>query len=237
MKKYISLFIGLFVFIGFSQEKYLGEGPYKQLIIRGVTLINGDGSPPKGPVDIVVENNLIVDIKSVGYPGIEIKDSWRPKLKKGGFELDANGMYLLPGFVDMHGHIGGTAQGADYDYVFRLWMAHGITTVREPGGRGVDWAVNLKKLSAENKIVAPRIIAYTSFGQTGKNFNPLNDLPISTPEMARTWVRANAKKGADGIKFFGAEPEIMEAALDENKKLGLGSAAHHAQLSLSLIHI
>ena len=49
MKKYISLFIGLLVFIGFSQEKYIGDGPYKQLIIRGVTLINGDGSPPKGP--------------------------------------------------------------------------------------------------------------------------------------------------------------------------------------------
>ena len=112
-------------------------------------------------------------------------------------------------------------------------MAHGITTVREPGGRGVDWAVNLKKLSAENKIVAPRIFAYTSFGQKSKGFNPLNDLPISTPEMARTWVRANAKKGADGIKFFGAEPEIMKAALDENKKLGLGSAMHHAQLSVA----
>ena len=47
MKKYTSLLISLFVFIGFSQEKYLGDGPYKQLIIRGVTLINGDGSPPK----------------------------------------------------------------------------------------------------------------------------------------------------------------------------------------------
>ena len=233
MKKYISLFILLFVFNGYSQEKYLGDGPYDQLIIRGVTLINGDGSPPRGPVDIVVENNIIVNIKSVGYPGVEIKDSSRPKLKQGGFELDANGMFLLPGFIDMHGHIGGTGQGADYDYVFRLWMAHGITTVREPGGRGVDWAVNLKKLSAENKIVAPRIFAYTSFGQKSKGFNPLNDLPISTPEMARTWVRANAKKGADGIKFFGAEPEIMKAALDENKKLGLGSAMHHAQLSVA----
>ena len=42
-------------------------------------------------------------------------------------------MFLLPGFIDMHGHIGGTGQGADYDYVFRLWMAHGITTVRDPG--------------------------------------------------------------------------------------------------------
>jgi len=227
------LIIILLCNLTFSQESYLGDGPYSQLIIRGVTLINGDGSPPRGPIDIVIENNVIKDIKVIGYPGVEINENYRPKLKKGGHELDATGMYLLPGFIDMHGHIGGGAQGADPEYVFKLWMAHGVTTVREPGGKGVDWALNLKKLSSQNKIVAPRIFAYTGFGQTGKNFNPLNDAPISTPEMARKWVRANADKGADGIKFFGAEPEIMEAALDENKKLGLGSACHHAQLSVA----
>ncbi len=43
----------------------------------------------------------------------------------------------------------------------------------------------------------------------------------------------NAKKGADGIKFFGAEPHIMEAALDENQKLGLTSSMHHAQMSVA----
>ena len=43
----------------YSQEKenYLGEGPFSQLIIRGVTLINGNGAPPTSPVDIVVENH------------------------------------------------------------------------------------------------------------------------------------------------------------------------------------
>jgi hypothetical protein len=51
--------------------------------------------------------------------------------------------------------------------------------------------------------------------------------------MARNWVRNNAQKGADGIKFFGAPPEIMTAALDENKKLGLRSACHHAQLDVA----
>jgi hypothetical protein len=210
-----------------------GAGPYDQLIIRGVTMINGDGSPPRGPIDIVVENNTIKQIQVVGYPGVKIDESKRPILKPGGRELDASGMFLLPGFIDMHGHIGGTAQGADWEYVFKLWMAHGVTTVREPSGRGIDYTLDLKRRSAANEIVAPRILAYTGFGQTGKGFNPLNDAPISTPEMARTWVRANAAKGADGIKFFGAEPEIMEAALDENKKLGLGSASHHAQLSVA----
>ncbi len=54
------IFSLLFVINGFAQENYLGDGPYSQLIIRGVTLINGDGSPPRGPMDIVVENGLFI---------------------------------------------------------------------------------------------------------------------------------------------------------------------------------
>ncbi|MGA9269805.1 MAG: amidohydrolase family protein [Lutimonas sp.] len=209
------------------------EGPFDQLIIRGATLINGNGAPPTGPVDIVIERNRISAVKVVGYPGVDIEQDKRPQLSKGGKEIEAQGMYVLPGFIDMHGHIGGEAQGAESDYVFRLWMAHGITTVREPSGRGIDYALNLKKLSSQNKITAPRIVSYTGFGQVSESFNPLNDQPINTPEKAREWVRANAKRGADGIKFFGAEPDIMEAALDENRKLGLGSACHHAQMSVA----
>lgn len=232
-KKRFFLFLALsFTFSGLAQEQF-GEGPFDQLIIRGVTLINGNGAPPRGPVDIVVENNKIVKVQVVGYPGVKIDDTKRPQLKEGGKELDCTGMYLLPGFVDMHGHIGGVAQGADYDYVFKLWMGHGITTVREPSGRGIDWTLDLKRKSEKNEIIAPRIFAYTGFGQKTKDFNPLNDAPISTPEQARKWVRANAERGADGIKFFGAPPEIMAAALDENKKLGLRSACHHAQLDVA----
>ncbi|MBT8290218.1 MAG: amidohydrolase, partial [Muriicola sp.] len=180
-------------FISFGQSTQ-GDGPFSQLIIRGVTLINGNGAPPISPVDIVVENNIIKKIQVVGYPGVEIRESRRPQLAAGGRELDCSGMYLMPGFVDMHGHIGGNSQGADPDYVFKLWMGHGITTIREPSGRGVDFAMDLKMKSERNEIVAPRIFVYTGFGQGSSE-------EISTPEMAREWVRNNAKKGADGIKF------------------------------------
>ena len=204
MKNIITFILSFLLFsIGYSQQAEIEKMNYKQndqLIIRGVTLINGDGSPPRGPIDIVVRKNIISNIQVVGYPGVKIDEKSRPKLEKGGIEINANGMYLMPGFIDMHGHIGGDAQGADYEYVFKLWMAHGVTTVREPSGKGIDWTLNLKKLSAENKIIAPRIFAYTGFGQTGENFNPLNDAPISTAE---------------------------------NRKLGLGSACHHAQLSVA----
>ena len=88
-----------------------GEGPWSQLIIRGAILINGTLAPPMGPVDIVVENNRIVDVQVVGTPGLPIDPKKRPTLKPGGKELNAEGMYLLPGFVDTHAHIGGVAQG------------------------------------------------------------------------------------------------------------------------------
>ncbi|MEJ8843577.1 amidohydrolase family protein [Lacibacter sp. H375] len=200
---------------------------YSQLILRGVTMINGTGAPPMGPVDIVIEKNKIVQIANVGYPGVVINNDRRPKLKEGGKEMNLEGHYVLPGFIDMHGHIGGTGQGANAEYVFKLWMAHGITTIRDPScGNGLDWVLEEKKLSAANKITAPRIFAYTAFGQGSKQ-------TISTPEQAIAWVRENAQKGADGIKFFGAAPDIMDAAIRENKKLGLRSCCHHAQMDVA----
>ncbi|CAN5217273.1 hypothetical protein BH23BAC2_BH23BAC2_20120 [soil metagenome] len=218
--------------LGFAQVEKApprseGEGPWPQLIIRGVTLINGNGAPPTGPVDVVVTGNRITGVHVVGYPGVEIDAARRPQLKTGGKELDATGMFLLPGFIDVHGHIGGAAQGANAEYVFKLWMAHGITTVRDPSaGNGLDWVLDQKKKSAANEITAPRLFAYTAFGQGSKE-------GISTPQQARDWVRDNAKRGADGIKFFGAPPKIMEAALEENKKAGLRSTAHHAQMAVA----
>ena len=214
-----------------SPDRTEGEGPYTQLIIRGATLINGTGAPPIGPVDIVIENNRIAQVKTVGYPGVPIDDQDRPQAKDGAKEIDADGMYVLPGFVDMHGHIGGSSQGAYAEYVFKLWMAHGITTVRDPScSNGLDWVLEHKKKSKENTITAPRILAYTAFGQ-GK------DDPIISPQEARVWVRQNAENGADGIKFFGTRPDIMEAALDENKKLGLRAACHHAQMDVAWLNV
>ncbi len=198
-----------------------GEGPFDRLILRGGTLIDGTGSPPVGPVDIVVEGDRIVEIRSVGYPGVPIDETRRPAA--GDREIDVSGMYVLPGLVDMHGHIGGVAQGTPSTYVFKLWMGHGITTVRDPGsGNGIDWTIAHREKSARNEITAPRIFAYAGFGSGW-------DRPIATPGDAVEWVRFIAEKGADGIKFFGADPAILQAAIAEANRLGLGTTMHHAQ--------
>jgi hypothetical protein len=233
MKKFLAFLLVLGILQAQAQSKIKdspevkdGEGPFPQLIIRGVMLIDGTGAPPIGPVDIVVKQNRITDIQTVGYPGVATNNERRPKLEAGGKELNCEGMYLMPGFVDMHGHIGG-GQAPDAEYVFKLWMGHGITTVRDPSaGNGLQWVLDHKKKSQANTITAPRILAYTAFGMGSTD-------KITTAEQARAWVNENAKKGADGIKFFGAAPVVMDAALRENKKLGLRSACHHAQVDVA----
>jgi len=115
--------------------------------------------------------------------------------------------------------------------VFKLWLAHGITTVRDPGsGNGVAWTVAHKEKSARNAITAPRIEAYVFFGLGRKE-------PIATPADARAWVAEVAQQGADGLKLSSHPPEIMAALLDEARKRGLRSAAHHAQLGVARMNV
>ena len=66
-----------------------GKGSYSQQIIRGVILINGTGSRPYGPVDVVVAGNRIEEVVAVGNPGVGIDSSRRPKLKLVGMDMDA----------------------------------------------------------------------------------------------------------------------------------------------------
>ena len=163
----------------------------------------------------MIEGNRIVRVATVGHPGVPIDAEERPELAEGGVEMDLSGHYVLPGFVDMHGHIGGVDQGAPADYVFRLWMGHGITTIRDPAcGNGLEFCLDHKKKSAANEITAPRIEAYVAFGQG-------RDEPFTKPEEARAWVDQIAKQGADGVKFFGYRPEIMKAAIDRLVERGL----------------
>ena len=64
MKNLILIILLLSNYISLSQiekapDRFRGEGPFDQLIIRGATLINGNGAPPTGPVDIVIEEKLV----------------------------------------------------------------------------------------------------------------------------------------------------------------------------------
>ena len=138
-----------------------GKGPYNTLVIRGAMLIDGTGGPPRGPVDIVVSGNKITAVRSAGTPGLPLRASRPPQADH---EVDATGMYVMPGFVDLHVHAGGAPKNADAEYAYKLWLAHGVTTVRGVPLAGNAFTVSEKARSAKNEIVAPRIFNYQRAG-------------------------------------------------------------------------
>ncbi len=208
-----------------------GVGPFERLIIRGATVIDGTGAPPRGPMDIVMEGGKIASVHSVGYPKVPINERRRPDGATK--EINAHGMYVLPGFIDNHVHTGGGSKAPQAEYAYKLWLAHGITTIRGVPFGGLEWSLEQKALSDRNEIVAPRMVSYHRPGSgEGWDGGPLND-----PETARQWVRWLADleiDGArpDGLKLGAEDPAIMEALIDEARKHGLGTTAHLDQMGV-----
>ncbi|MBT3425959.1 MAG: amidohydrolase family protein [Gammaproteobacteria bacterium] len=198
-----------------------GAGPYQQLQIENVMLIDGLGSPPRGPVDISIVEDKIVSIRASRRSSQDTNSAVSGGIRR----IDATGMTALPGFIDAHSHIGNPGQGlagpvTPPEYVFKLWLAHGITTVREVGsGMGLAWTVDHAKRSEDGEIVAPRIIPYAMFPGS----------QIVGDKAARKWVRAVKKNGAQGVKLRGGTRQALVAVYDEAKKLGMGTASHHDQ--------
>jgi len=180
---------------------------YDRLVIRNAVLIDGKGTPPRGPVDVVVEGNRIAAVRGADRRS----DAYAGETHV----LDATGMFLLPGLIDAHVHIQDSRAGRPqpFEYSYKLWLGCGITTVRDVGS---DLAKTLaeRKKSQEGTIAAPRLLIYgVVSGQT--------------PDEARARVREAKALGVDGIKIFGVDRDIMAAVVDESHKLGL-RVAHHA---------
>jgi len=197
-----------------------GFGPYATMVVRGAMLIDGTGGPPRGPVDIVVNQNRITAIRNAGTPGMPLRANRAPKAD---YEIDAAGMYVMPGFVDLHVHAGGAPKNPDAEYPFKLWLAHGVTTVRGVPLADNALAVKEKDRSARNEIVAPRIWNYQRPGSGWGKGIP------QTVEQAHAWVKWASENGVDGIKLGAEWPELMEVYCQDAKAYGMGTVAHLQQ--------
>jgi hypothetical protein len=209
-----------------------GSGPFERLILRGVTVVDGTGAPPFGPADLVIEDDRITAVVTVGNITSPLQPGRRPRARPSDRELDLSGHYVLPGLVDAHVHLGARRQVPSSEYVYKLWLGHGITSVREVGGffNGFDFVQGEAARSAANEVTAPRIVPYTHFGAGRQE-------PVRTGAEARRWVEQAANAGASGVKFFGAPPAVFSAALAECRRLGLRTACHHAQQEVARANV
>ncbi|MBN2334783.1 amidohydrolase family protein [Candidatus Bathyarchaeota archaeon] len=196
---------------------------YSRLVIRDVMLVNGRGTPPYGPVDILIEDGKIAEIVNVDAISL---NRYKPTRPEGDRVIDAKGMYVLPGLVDMHIHINIADEkcgpkGAEYAY--KLCLAHGITTVRTCGFGTDEKLLEHKRLSAENKITAPNLVVLGSW-----------PTEVHTVEEAREAVKKLKALGVDGLKIIPrphVTPEILQVMAEGAREADLpaGVAIHIAQ--------
>ena len=186
------------------------------LVIRNATIIDGAGTPSRGPADIVVRGNRI---ESIVYLDPVALAGGRARRPPGDTEIDATGKYVLPGLINAHAHVqderGGIPQPLEYE--LKLWLACGITTVREVGADDTKSVIDLRERSAKGEVASPRIYVYARFSSS--------PVPRSV-EAARLRVRELKAMGADGIKLVGTDRDIMTAMEEEAHKVGL-RIAHH----------
>src|SRR5437763_14452559 len=160
-----------------------------RLIIRNAIVVDGNGTPAKGPFDIVVDGGTITQLVALDPVALGRNGAGRrPRADANTAEIDATGKYVLPGLINAHAHLqderGGTPQPIEYE--FKIWLSCGITTVRDVGSNTAK-ALAWRDSSARGLIAAPKILVYPQFGR------PTN------LDSARARVRALKAMGADGI--------------------------------------
>ena len=199
-------------------------------VLRGATLIDGTDRAPLANSAVVVTHGWIT---AVG-PSAEIKTP------AGARVVDLKGKFLLPGFIEMHGHVAIGAWEIDssgpkrklvyaYDDIAsqeltKSQLAFGITTVRNPAAP-TKAGVDLRNRVRRGELVGPRI--FTS-GNPLDSPGPNTAIdPVASPADARAAVDAQAAAGVDFIKLYsGLNAEQVAAAVDQAHKHGLKAVGH-----------
>jgi imidazolonepropionase-like amidohydrolase len=198
------------------------------LAVTGVTVIDGTGAAPLQNATVVVESGRIAAVGRSGEVAIPT----------GADVVDGHGRFLVPGFVDVHAHAtylewshdnAGRSQ-ATYDRkiseeTLRLLLAHGITTIRNPGGP-TEEAVRLREDVASGRLVGPRIRTAGEPLNVAPYFDGLMR-PVATVEEIRREVGKQARAGVDFIKLYAGLPApLVRAAVAEAHAHGLRAIGH-----------
>lgn len=176
------------------------QGPYDRLVVQGAMVIPGHGGPAYGPADIVIEDDVIVRI--VSYNGVTGRpQDADPTHGRGPADrvIDARGMYVMPGLIDLHAHI--RSEPLPLQYIYDLKLAHGVTTMVNGSGRGWAAALEQQRLAEEGRITAPRMYPIRDWGP------PRSRDPGHAPaaeEMVRWHDPSRAPRLADSLVAAGA---------------------------------
>ena len=196
-----------------------GETPPVGTAITNVTIIDGVNGVREEQTVLIVDDRIAA-IVNAGDPLPEPGPAVR---------IDGSGKYLIPGLWDMHVHL--TYDDAFTDDMPRLFLRHGITSVRDTGGLMHKIQPVVERMRAPDAL-APRVF-YSGPLLDGNHVvydgdsRPEIGVQNATIEAARARVRELEAAGVDFVKIYEmVSPDIFEALVDEARSLDLPIAAH-----------
>lgn len=117
--------------------------------------------------------------------------------------IDGKGRWLMPGLAEMHGHVPGPDDAAYRDHMLFLYVANGVTTVRNMAGNASHLA--LRDRIAAGELVGPALYTASPW---------LSPAVAGMPDKARQAVRDYRAAGYDLIKI-GSVPRDAYLAMAE----------------------
>jgi imidazolonepropionase-like amidohydrolase len=198
------------------------------LAVVGGRLIDGYGGLPLPDAVILVSGNRIVEVGQMGL--VDIPDD--------ATVVDSNGMTVLPGLWESHGHLFHAGEGDPESFpaefrdralelmsaVAKISLMAGITTFRDTGGP-IEPQLQLRADIEAGRTVGPRlflagpILRQKALGPDGER----GDYYIDSVESARRVTREVLELGVDQIKVYGFwDREILEGVTSTAHAAGIG---------------
>ncbi|HEY0585368.1 MAG TPA: amidohydrolase, partial [Pseudoduganella sp.] len=138
------------------------------------------------------------------------------------------GKYLMPGLWDTHVHFGGGPALIDENkQLLGLYLAHGITTVRDCAGDLSDTVLDWRDLINQGKLVGPTILAS---GPKLEGYKPLwkGTIEVGTPEEVSKALDYLQSRSVDFVKITEntMTPEIFLEAVRQAKARSMQTSGH-----------
>ncbi|HMB61435.1 MAG TPA: hypothetical protein VKN36_00080, partial [Eudoraea sp.] len=170
------------------------QGQKVEIVISNINVIDVKEGKVIHNQDVVIDRNQIIDIQD--------HDDHKYQTDQ---LINGGGNYLIPGFWDMHVHT------QDPDLYSKLYIANGITGIRDMGGNDpftraalsddfkniAQWREDILK----GELLGPRVIAARSIIDGPPGFWPALKV-VSNEKEAIATVQADKQAGADFIKVY-----------------------------------
>jgi len=190
------------------------------VIVRQITLIDVEAAKAIPDQAVVLRGG---DIVAVG-PDAAIARGWRAKQR-----VEGKGKFLIPGLWDMHVHFGGGPDLiAENEALFPLYVANGITTIRDCSGDLADQVLGWRGAIAEGRLFGPRLL---TSGAKIEGIAPLWKGTIEVGSTADVDAALDRLKNRDKVDFVKItdstlKPELFLYALGRAKALGIRTSGH-----------